>query len=466
MVFSSPIFLFIFLPFVWIFHAVLPERFRKAFLLFASLVFYMYGEGFFVMLMFATILAAHVSIVLIRRFEQHRKPIAVLGSIASLSVLLIFKHMNFFTTQLSHLFALFSSVKITPTNFHLPLGVSFFTFQAVSCIIDFYRKPTEEKPKLIDTALYIAFFPQLVAGPIVRYDNFIPQLKYRAVHYAAFLYGLKRFAYGFAKKVLISNNLAPVVDKIYSMDTATMGIDVAWAASVVFMVELYFDFSGYSDMAIGLARMFGIKIPENFNYPFTATSLGNMWRKWHISLSTWFRDYIYIPLGGSRKGDFRAIVNLWLSFLACGLWHGAAWNFIFLGALSAFLITIERLFKKYCSYRNTVLAHLYAKLIALPLFFISVRVDTVSYYFGVVKAMFIPNLSATVSMVQIFDLKSFIVFVVGLIFSFPVYRVITVRFGKSNIFKWLEAAFLLVLFGAALSSSTMVFSDPFFYFRF
>ena len=465
MVFSSPIFLFIFLPFVWIVHAMLPERFRKAFLFFASLMFYIYGEGLFVMLMVATILAAHISILLISRFKRHRKAIAVLGSIASLSVLLIFKHMNVFSSQLSYLLSVFSSIKITPTNFHLPLGVSFFTFQAVSCIIDFYRKPAETEPKLIDTALYIAFFPQLVAGPIVRYDNFIPQLKYRAVHYAAFLYGLKRFAYGFAKKVLISNNLAPVVDKIYSMDTATMGVDVAWAASVVFMVELYFDFSGYSDMAIGLARMFGVKIPENFTYPFTATSLGNMWRKWHISLSTWFRDYIYIPLGGSRKGDFRAIVNLWISFLACGLWHGAAWNFIFLGALSAFLITIERLFKKVCPYRNTVFAHLYTKLIAFPLFFVSVRVDTVDYYFGVIKAMFVPNAS-TVSMMQIFDTKSFIVFVVGLIFGFPVYRVITDRFGKSNIFKWLEAAFLLVLFGAALSSSTMVFSDPFFYFRF
>ena len=465
MVFSSPIFLFIFLPAVWILHALLPEKLRKFFLLFASLVFYIYGEGFFVMLMLVTIFAAHVSIVSIRRFERHRTAIAVWGSIASLSVLLIFKHMNFFTTQLAHLFALFSSVKITPTNFHLPLGVSFFTFQAVSCIIDFYRKPTAEKPKFIDTALYIAFFPQLVAGPIVRYDNFIPQLKYRAVHYAAFLYGLKRFAYGFAKKVLISNTLAPVVDKIYSMDTSTMGVDVAWAATFVFMVELYFDFSGYSDMAIGLARMFGIKIPENFNYPFTATSIGNMWRKWHISLSTWFRDYIYIPCGGSRKGEVRAIINIWLSFLACGLWHGAAWNFIFLGALSAFFITIERIFKKCCSYRNTVLAHLYAKLVAFPLFFISVKVDSVRYYFGVVKAMFIPNAS-TVSVMQIFDAKSFAAFVIGFIFGFPVYVLITEKFGKSNVFKWLEAAFLLVLFGAALSSTTMVFSDPFFYFRF
>ena len=465
MVFSSPIFLFIFLPFVWILHAMLPERFRKAFLLFASLMFYIYGEGMFVMLMLATILTAHFTIVLLYKVKSGRKTIAVLGSALSLAFLLVFKHMNFFTTQISNLFALFSSIKITPTNFHLPLGVSFFTFQAVSCIIDFYRNPEEKEPKFIDTALYIAFFPQLVAGPIVRYDNFIPQLKYRAVHYAAFLYGLKRFAYGFAKKVLISNNLSPVVEKIYSMDTSTMGIDVAWAATFVFMVELYFDFSGYSDMAIGLARMFGIKIPENFTYPFTATSLGNMWRKWHISLSTWFRDYIYIPLGGSRKGEFRAIVNIWISFLACGLWHGAAWNFIFLGAVSAFFITIERIFKKLCPYRNKVFAHLYTKMVAFPLFFISVKVDSVAYYFGVVKAMFVPNASA-VSVMQIFDAKSFAAFVVGFIFGFPVYRVITDKFGKSNVFKWLEAAFLLVLFGAALSSSTMVFSDPFFYFRF
>ena len=464
MVFSSPVFLFIFLPFVWFVHALLPEKARKQFLLFASLGFYMYGEGLFVLLMLLTILTAHCSLLLIRKFERHGSKIAVVGSLLTISILFIFKYLNFFTAQIAPLLAKFS-VNITPTQFHLPLGISFFTFQAVSCIIDFYRKPAKPRISFLDTALYISFFPQLVAGPIVRYDNFLPQLKYRAVHYAAFFYGLKRFVYGFAKKVLISNNLAPVVDKIFAMDPSTMGIDVAWAASVVFMVELYFDFSGYSDMAIGLARMFGIKIPENFTYPFTATSLGNMWRKWHISLSTWFRDYIYIPLGGNRKGDFRGIVNLWLSFLACGLWHGAAWNFIFLGALSAFFITIERIFKKYCSYRNNVLAHLYAKLVALPLFFLSVRVDTVSYYFGVAKAMFVPNASE-VSIVQLFDMKSFVVFVVGLIFGFPIYRLITDRFGKSNVFKWLEAVFLVVLFGAAISSSTIVFSDPFFYFRF
>ena len=295
MVFSSPVFLFVFLPFVWFVHALLPEKARRSFLLLASLGFYIYGEGVFVLLMLTTILTAHCSVLLMRKFKRHSSKIALIGSLLAIILLLIFKYANFFTAQIAPLLARFS-INITPTQFHLPLGISFFTFQAVSCIIDFYRNPGKQSFSFVDTALYISFFPQLVAGPIVRYDSFIPQLKYRAVHCNAFFYGVKRFVYGFAKKVLISNTISPLVDKIYSMDSSSIGISVAWAAPFLFGIQLYFDFSGYSDMAIGLARMFGIRIPENFRYPFAATSMTNLWRRWHISLSTWFRDYLYIPL--------------------------------------------------------------------------------------------------------------------------------------------------------------------------
>ena len=465
MVFSSPIFLFIFLPSVWLIHALLPENFRKAFLLLASLVFYIYGEAFFVILMLATIVTAHLSTVMISRSERHKKAIAVTGSCLAISVLVIFKYVNFFTLELSRFLALFSSVKITPTNFHLPLGISFFTFQAVSCIIDFYRNPKEKEPKFIDTALYISFFPQLVAGPIVRYDNFMPQLKYRAVHYAAFLYGMKRFIYGFAKKVLISNNVASIVDKIYSTDPSSMGSIIAWVAPILFGIQLYFDFSGYSDMAIGLARIFGIKIPENFNYPFAATSISNLWRRWHISLSTWFRDYLYIPMGGSRKGEARTIFNLWFVFAICGLWHGAAWHFVLFGIITSFVITIERFYKKHFSFKSAFLSHLYVVIIIFPLFFGSFRADTLAQFFGMLRAMFVPT-APSAEILQLFDTKSVIIFAIGFIFSFPIYGLLTDKFGKSNTFKWLEAAFLLVLFGAALSSGTIVFSDPFLYFRF
>lgn len=464
MVFSSPVFLFVFLPFVWFFHAILPERSRKAFLLFASLMFYMYGEGWFVMLMLATIVTAHISIVLIGRYERHKTAIAVTGSCLALSVLFIFKYANFFTSQLAPLFARFS-IEITPTKFHLPLGISFFTFQAVSCIIDFYRKHDDKKVSFTDTALYISFFPQLVAGPIVRYDNFLPQLKYRAVHYAAFMYGLKRFVYGFSKKVLISNNLSPIVDKIYAMEPSSMGTIAAWAAPFLFGIQLYFDFSGYSDMAIGLARMFGIKIPENFQYPFAATSMSNLWRRWHISLSTWFRDYLYIPMGGSRRGSFRNILNLWIVFTVCGLWHGAAWNFVLFGALTALILTIERFYKKHISFKNTALSHLYVIFIVFPAFFGSFRSNTVSQFFGMVRAMFVPAASSQ-QFFQLFDTKSLWVIAAGIFFGFPVYRVIDRKFGSSKVFRFLEALLLIVLFATALSSSSMIFSDPFIYFRF
>ena len=464
MVFSSPIFLFVFLPFVWIVHAMLPERFRKVFLLFASLLFYMYSEGSFVVLMLTTITIAYISIKLIQTHENYKTFFAATGSVLAIMILLIFKYANFFTGELSMLLAGFG-VTLVPTKFHLPLGVSFFTFQAVSCIIDFYRRHEEREVSFIDTALYISFFPQLVAGPIVRYDNFIPQLKYRAVHYAAFLYGLKRFVYGLAKKVLISNTVAPVVDKIFSMDSSSMGTSVAWLAALLFGIQLYFDFSGYSDMAIGLARMFGIRIPENFLYPFVATSIGNMWRRWHISLSTWFRDYLYIPLGGSRKGEFRTIVNLWIIFLICGLWHGSAWHFILFGSISAFFITIERIFKKHCSYRNKVLAHLYTLCVVFPPFFMSVRVRSVTHFFEIARAMFVPAASS-VEFSRLFDTRSAVALAAGLVFGFPVYGLITAKFGKSKVFRCLEAVFLVILFAAALSSSSMIFSDPFIYFRF
>lgn len=464
MVFSSPIFLFVFLPFVWFIHAMLPEKARRYFLLFASLGFYMYGEGLFVLLMLATILTAHCSVLLIKKFERHASKIAVVGSLLTISVLLIFKYANFFTSQIALLLAEFS-INIAPTNFHLPLGISFFTFQAVSCIIDFYRNPGKKPLSFVNTALYISFFPQLVAGPIVRFDNFIPQLKYRSVHYAAFFYGLKRFVYGFAKKVLISNTIAPLADKIYSMDTAQMGMSVALAAPFIFGVQLYFDFSGYSDMAIGLARMFGIRIPENFRYPFATTSMTNFWRRWHISLSTWFRDYLYIPLGGNRKGEIAAVRNIWIVFLVCGLWHGASWSFVFFGAVMALLITIERIFKKYISYRNTFLARLYAVFIVLPAFFSTFRVNTVSQFFSMLHAAFVPNCSG-VGILQLFELKTAAAVAAGIVFGFPVYELVRARFGKSNVFRCLEAVLLIVLFVASLSSSSMIFSDPFIYFRF
>ena len=464
MVFSSPIFLFIFLPFVWFFHALLPEKFRKVFLLFASLLFYMYGEGFFVMLMLATILTAHVSILLINRSECHRTAIAATGSILAIALLFVFKYANFFTSQLAPLFALFS-VNITPTHFHLPLGISFFTFQALSCIMDFYRKRSEKQPHFIDTALYISFFPQLVAGPIVRYDSFIPQLKYRAVHYAAFLYGLKRFVYGFAKKVLISNNVAPIVDKLYSMEPSKMGTAAAWSAVFIFGLQLYFDFSGYSDMAIGLARMFGIRIPENFRYPYAATSMRDFWHRWHISLSTWFRDYLYIPLGGSRKGDMRTILNIWVVFSVCGLWHGAAWNFVLFGALSAFILTIERIYRKHFTFKNTFMARIYVFLVVFPAFFCSFRSNSVMQFFGMIRAMFVP-LSSSPEFFQLFDAKLLFVIAAGAVSGFPVYQVVVRKFGGYKAFKYLEAVFLVILFAAALSSSSMIFSDPFIYFRF
>ena len=244
-----------------------------------------------------------------------------------------------------------------------------------------------------------------------------------------------------------------------------MGTSVAWLAALLFGIQLYFDFSGYSDMAIGLARMFGVRIPENFLYPFVASSIGNMWRRWHISLSTWFRDYLYIPLGGNRKGEFRTIINVWIVFLVCGLWHGAVWHFVLFGAINAFFLTVERIYKKKCSYRNKALGHLYMIAFVFPAFFLSVRANSVPQFFDIVRAMYVPA-SSSVEILRLFDMKSVFALAAGLVFGFPVYGLITAKFGSSKVFKCLEAALLVILFAASLSSNSMVFSDPFIYFRF
>lgn len=308
-------------------------KLKNVFLVLASLLFYAYGEAFNVVLMLAVILFSY----LIALFCRQKKSILALGVVGNLSLLCVYKYADFLVSTFNAITGLY----VSQPNIALPIGISFFIFQAISYLIDVYRDDVKASKSLINVTLYISFFPQLVAGPIIRYHDVEEQIKNRHATIMDIAKGLRRFSVGLAKKVLIADVLAVSVDAIYAADSTYIGISVAWIAATFYMLQIYFDFSGYSDMAIGMAHMFGFKYQENFRHPYISTSLKEFWRRWHISLSTWFKEYLYIPLGGNRSGRGRCVCNKVLVFFVCGLWHGAAWTFVVWGLCHGLLLLLE-----------------------------------------------------------------------------------------------------------------------------
>ncbi|QDV08766.1 Peptidoglycan O-acetyltransferase [Planctomycetes bacterium Poly30] len=334
MVFSQPTFLFAFLPLVLGLHLLAPRWARNGFLLLASLLFYAWGEGGLVgLLMGSAVLNYLVGRRIVRAGEESaggsRRRWTAFGIGANLGLLVLFKYAGWLTGG--------------ALAFDLPLGISFFTFQAISFLVDIERRDAEPPRSLGDFALYLALFPQLVAGPIVRYRDLAAQIRERAVTSEAFGEGVRRFVFGLAKKVLIADTLAGPADAVFALGPEALGPAIAWLGVAAYTLQIYFDFSGYSDMAIGIGLMLGFRLPENFLHPYASRSITEFWRRWHISLSSWFRDYLYIPLGGSRRGPARTYLNLWIVFLFCGLWHGAAWTFVLWGAYHGLLLVVERL---------------------------------------------------------------------------------------------------------------------------
>lgn len=340
MVFSSLPFLCIFLPFVFIGHLLLPNIGAKnALLIVASLLFYAYGEPVYVLLMLlSTVLNWGFGCVLGSLSETRaRRYVLVAAVIANLLFLGLFKYSAMFLENLNGLF----SLGIPVPNIALPIGISFYTFQALSYIIDVYRDQVAPQRNYARVLLYISFFPQLIAGPIVKYHDIEEQLVKRSANVQDIAEGLRRFCVGLGKKVLIANTLGLTVDTIYAAPLSSINIAVAWLAGLAYILQIYFDFSAYSDMAIGMARMFGFRFKENFNYPYASTSIKEFWRRWHISLSTWFKEYLYIPLGGNRYGRGRTVINKLIVFFLCGLWHGAAWTFVVWGLIHGLFLLLE-----------------------------------------------------------------------------------------------------------------------------
>lgn len=347
MVFSSASFLFYFLPLVLLLYYVASPtlKIRNTVLLAASFVFYAWGEGAYTIVMAISIMANYWFGLWVNNAHRTSNAKLQIGlAIAfNITLLVIFKYTNFIVDNLNHfLVAPLGLAPIDIGKIHLPIGVSFFTFHCISYLMDIYRRQTPPNKSLGQLALYIALFPQLVAGPIVRYKDIASQLSGRTVDVDRFAYGVRRFVTGLGKKVLIANVVALPADKIFAVPADQLTTPVAWLGAICYTLQIYFDFSGYSDMAIGLAHMFGFKFLENFNYPYISRNIREFWRRWHISLSTWYRDYLYIPLGGNRCSNARVTFNLVLVFFLCGLWHGASWSFIVWGLFHGAFLGIER----------------------------------------------------------------------------------------------------------------------------
>lgn len=342
MVFSSAIFLFVFLPVVFILNFFIKNKYSNIFLLLASLIFYAWGEPIMVLLMaFSIILNWFLGRKIGNAYSLKTKKILLsIGIICDLGILGYYKYAGFLVSIIN---SIFSENVINDPKISLPIGISFFTFQAMSYLIDVYRNDVDASPQLINTALYISFFPQLIAGPIVKYKDINKQIENRNITYDGVTLGFKRFIYGLAKKVLISNVMGMCADIVYSYDVFAIDSVTAWIGALAYTFQIYYDFSGYSDMAIGLGKMFGFDILENFNYPYLSKSISEFWRRWHISLGSWFREYLYIPLGGNRKGKIRTYINLFIVFFCTGLWHGANFSFVFWGLYHGFFSIVERL---------------------------------------------------------------------------------------------------------------------------
>ena len=376
MLFSSLTFLLAFFPLVLVLYYVNNNRvYRNIILLISSLIFYSWGEPRTIIIMIITIIVNYVMAIMIEEKEKYRKLLFIVTCIFNIGILFFFKYFNFFVNDVLML-------KNVTLNIILPIGISFYTFQILSYVIDVYKKEVVAQRSIINLGAYVTMFPQLIAGPIVRYQTIAKELTERKEHVDDIAEGLRRFIIGLGKKIIIANQMAIIADKVYlSIPLHDLNTMFAWIGTIAFALQIYYDFSGYSDMAIGLGKMFGFHFVENFNYPYIATSITDFWRRWHISLSSWFRDYVYIPLGGSRCSKARWMLNIMIVWSLTGLWHGASYNFILWGLYYGVLLMMEKLFfKKYLDKLKGV-NYIITMLIVLVgwVFFNSSSVDQIIY---------------------------------------------------------------------------------------
>lgn len=458
MVFSSAIFLFVFLPAVFLLDRLARGvRLKNALLLAASLVFYAFGQPVYLPLLLVSVLLNYLcGLLAAGRYPRLGVGIAVAGGIGMLAV---YKYADFAIGTVNSLFGL----SLPLTGIALPIGISFFTFQGLSYVIDVYRDRTLVSRSLFKVLLYISYFPQLIAGPIVKYHDIEKEIDARHTTPQETALGIRRFICGLAKKLLLSNAMGQMADTVFALPAGEIGMFAAWTGAVCYTLQIYFDFSGYSDMAIGMGRMFGFHFLENFNYPYASTTIKEFWRRWHISLSTWFRDYLYIPLGGNRKGRGRTWVNRFLVFFATGLWHGASWNFVLWGLWHGLFSVLED-----CGalpvkrFKGRLPGRVYTLLVVV-LGFTLFRADTLAQAGAMFAAMFTGvglEWAGTAAVCARLTPVFLLTLAFALALSFPVSK----RFQtKNDTVTFAGALVLLVLCMFNLSAGTF---NPFIYFRF
>ncbi len=476
MVFSSLTFLWIFLPLVLLINYLLSfiknqkikMLCKNINLLIASFIFYAWGGIKYVFIMLASILGNYFFALLIDKFKEKtivKKTFFVLSIIFNLGLLFYFKYTNFFIDILE---------SIAKANFGLkevilPIGISFFTFQSMSYVIDVYMNKVDCQKNVIMVALYVSLFPQLIAGPIVKYSDVAEQLLTRQESVDLFVVGIKRFLYGLAKKVIISNVVGEVTEKIFQTQIADMGTSMAWLGIICYTIQIYYDFSGYSDMAIGLGKIFGFNFLENFNYPYMSTSVRDFWRRWHISLSSWFKEYVYIPLGGNRKGKIRTYINLFVVFLLTGLWHGANYTFLLWGIFYGVFLVIERLFLGKLLDKNKFkfINWLYTMFVVV-LLWVFFRAENIDYAFKFIAKMFSFSKN-NVSIAYSINLWQWIMLFIGMLFAGPMQAIFKKAYVKIKDKTWffcVDYGFQIVLYVLVIFLLIGGSFNPFIYFQF
>lgn len=459
MIFSSIIFIYYFLPFLLIFYFIVPSKYKNLILLLFSLIFYFLGEPKYILIL---ILSCFINYYLSKKIgkQQHPKIYLSIALIYNIGSLLIFKYTDFFISNINNLF----STNIPYIHLVMPIGISFYTFQAIGYIVDIYNENHKPAKNLLNFMTYLCLFPQLVAGPIVRYADIDKSLEQREHNSADFAEGIKRFVIGLSKKVLLANILGELTKSLLTETVVS-----SWLKPIGYTLQIYFDFSGYSDMAIGLGLMFGFKFLENFNYPLISSSVTEFWRRWHISLSSWFRDYVYIPLGGNRVGKLKWLRNIFIVWFLTGFWHGASWNFILWGLYFGIILVIEKIYIGRYIEKTKILKYIYTTIIVVISFLIFNSNNLTEIFISLKNMFYISNIQF-INQETIYYLKSYsILLIISIISATPLLKRITSKLRKTklkiliNISEPIVYLLLLILSTAFLIDESF---NPFLYFRF
>ena len=465
MLFSSISFLYYFLPCVLIIYFCTPKKFKNIILLLSSLLFYFYGEPVYILVMIGSIISGYIHGLLINKYKKYKKIFLITSITISLGLLILFKYSNFIIDNINSIF----NAKFALLNLALPIGISFYTFQILSYVIDVYNEKVAVQKSIIKLATYVSLFPQLIAGPIVRYSDIEKELSNRTHSFENMALGIRRFVIGLAKKILIANQLGEISNIFLQTDETS--VIFYWMYGIAFCLQIYFDFSAYSDMAIGLGKMFGFHFLENFNYPYISKSITEFWRRWHISLSTWFRDYVYIPLGGNRVGKLKLLRNIFVVWCLTGIWHGANWTFIIWGLMFGILLIIEKIFLlKALDKIPKIFRHIYVLFVVMISFIIFNATDIRQAIYQI-KGLFGINGETIINSYTLYYLKSYLViFIIAIIGSTPLLKNIIEKLKQKskinkiiNLFEPIAIMALLLISTAYLVDNSY---NPFLYFRF